>query len=179
MNTTFEERLLAELKREVVLRAAEAPAPRRVVTSRRVGLALAACGAAAAVVVALPGSGTTPAYAVEKNADGTVTLTLNDLNISRAEQRNLVRALEKAGVHTQVTELPGTTRCAEPRGEQTGPHIITFNGPEKEGQVRAHPWSQTLHRGDTVTIDNPAGNLSWYGFYRGKAGPCEPMPKAG
>ncbi|MFI0816151.1 hypothetical protein ACH4TX_35590 [Streptomyces sp. NPDC021098] len=182
MNATFEERLLDELKREVALRAAEAgPAPsvaRRLVTPRRVGFALAACGAAAAVAVALPGSSATPAYAVEKNPDGTVTLTLDDINISGPEQRNLVRDLRESGVHTQLNQIPKGMRCKANRGEELNGHIITVNAdPPTSGEPQKPlPWRQALHRGDTVAIDNTGTEASVFSFFRGKASPCALEP---
>ncbi|MFE2064957.1 hypothetical protein ACFXDH_21615 [Streptomyces sp. NPDC059467] len=183
MNATFEDRLLDELKREVVLRAAEAgpmtAAPRRVavVTPRRVGLALAACGAAAAAAVALPGSGTTTAYAVESHPDGTVTLTLDDITLSLPEQRDLVRKLGDAGVHTQVNEVPSGMRCPIPRNLEPGGQVIAVDpGPgAPEDTQKPLPWHRTLHRGDTVRIDNAPHGVA-YTFVRGKLSPCKPEP---
>ncbi|MGW3955721.1 hypothetical protein ACWEKM_33510 [Streptomyces sp. NPDC004752] len=181
MNMTFEDRLLSELKREVVLRAAAdpvaaAPASRRVVTPRRACLALAACGTAAAVAVALPGSGTTPAYAVGTTPDGTVTLTLQDITLSGPQQQDLVRDLRKAGVRTQVNEVPSGQRCATAVDDLAGQIIAVDPGPgAPEDPQKPEPWHRTLHKGDTVRIDNSPHSVV-YTFLKGKASPCEREP---
>jgi len=181
MNAMFEDRLLDELKREVVLRAATAgpaaTAHRRVVTPRRAALALAACGAAAALAVALPGSGTAPAYAVDTHPDGTVTLTLEDITLSGPQQRDLVRELTNAGVYAQVNEVPTGKRCATPVSELAGNQIIRADpgpGAPKDTQ-KSEPWHHTLRRGDTVRIDNTPHGAA-YTFLKGKASPCELEP---
>ncbi|MEU9454793.1 hypothetical protein [Streptomyces sp. NPDC048277] len=181
MNATFEDRLLDELKGEVVLRAAEtgpvAVVPRRVVTPRRVGLALAACGAAAAVAVALPGSGTTTAYAVGTNQDGTVTFTLQDVALSGPQQQDLVRKLTDAGVHTQVNKVPSGKRCHDSGVVQPAAQILRIDpgpGAPADNQ-KPLPWHRTLHKGDTVRIDNYAQGVA-YTFFQGKIGPCQLEP---
>ncbi|MGW1621496.1 hypothetical protein [Streptomyces sp. NPDC002172] len=183
MNATFEDRLLAELKAEVVRRAAEAGpvtvVPRRVVTPRRVGVALAACGAAAAVAVVLPGSGTTSAFAVETHPDGTVTFTLQDVALSGPQQQDLIRKLTDAGVYTQVNKVPAGQRCALPGDLRPGDVIVGVDpGPGAPADTGKGPmeWHRTLHRGDTVRIDNGVRHSVVYTFIRGKASPCRLEP---
>ncbi|MEU2335570.1 hypothetical protein ABZ608_18585 [Streptomyces sp. NPDC013172] len=183
MNATFEDRLLDELKGEVVRRAAEAVpvagVPRRVVTPRRVGVALAACGAAAAFAVVLPGSGTTAAYAVETHPDGTVTFTLQDVALSGPQQRDLVRKLTDAGVYAQVNRVPKGMRCAEPGDLRPGDQIVAVDlGPGAPAGAGngAMEWHRTLHRGDTVRIENAPQHAVVYTFIRGKASPCRLEP---
>ncbi|MFG2970422.1 hypothetical protein ACGFZS_44845 [Streptomyces sp. NPDC048288] len=173
MNTTFEDRLLDELKGEVVRRAAGAGpvavVSRRVVTPRRAGLALAACGAAAAFAVALPGAGTTAAYAVQTHPDGTVTFTLEDVRLSGPQQRDLVRKLTDAGVHTQVNKVPAGQRCHDPEASMADNEIVKVDI-APDGQ-QPQPWHRTLHRGDTVRIDNSAHGVV-YTFLKGEISPC-------
>ncbi|WP_128381203.1 hypothetical protein [Streptomyces cavernae] len=189
MNTMFEDRLLNELKGEVALRAAEdGPVPstaRRVVTPGRVGIALATCGVAAAAVVAMPGAGTTPAYAVEKNSDGTVTLKLDDIVLSGPEQQDLVRKLEEAGVNTQVNQVPSKMRCAVPEAQLlaqiVGIDPAAVDEPAGPPTEKAKKWKKTLKQGDTLRIDNyaaegasPAGFA--YSLFKGKISPCKLEP---
>ncbi|KUJ67503.1 hypothetical protein ACZ90_26970 [Streptomyces albus subsp. albus] len=127
MNTTFEDRLLTELQQEIRLRAAEeqtgrAPV-RRLVTARRVGFGLAACGAAATVAVVLPGSAGSSAYAVESHPDGRVTLTIDDLMNTAEEQQDLVRDLQAAGIKTKVDNPPAGKVCAQPRGHEVAEEV--------------------------------------------------------
>ncbi|MFH8368197.1 hypothetical protein [Streptomyces sp. NPDC018031] len=134
MTTKFEDRLLAELTCEVERRAAERPEPvpvRRTVARRGAGWGLAACGAAAAVVVALPGSpGASPAYAVEKNADGTITVSIEDVSLSEAEQRELADELRAAGVAAHISAPPVGKVCDEARGKHLGDSLMLQGAPE-------------------------------------------------
>lgn len=101
MNTVedrFEDRLLTELARIVTARsAAGSPTP----TARRRALRLAGAGAAviATATVVVSPSTTVPAYAVEANPDGTLTITVHDLTDPRGLQARLARF----GVASHVT----------------------------------------------------------------------------
>lgn len=113
----FEERLLAELRRVV----AERPSPAAVQGTprwapaglwRRRPLALAGGVAAAAAVATLAGvaldGGEETAWAVERNADGTVTVKINSLS----DADGLERKLNAAGVPALVQYLPAGKACA-------------------------------------------------------------------
>ena len=107
---TFESRLLAELRREVVTGRSEAPAARR---TRRRSLAVAAGVAATAVVgvVLVPGLGTTVAYSVQEGNAGEI-----EVEINRPEDAaGLERALEEHGIAADITYLPGLQECAPGR----------------------------------------------------------------
>ncbi|MDT0302231.1 hypothetical protein [Streptomonospora wellingtoniae] len=114
----FEDRLLAELKKEVALNAAEreaaaGPAPRRrLVTAPRVGFALAGGAAVAAGFIVLPGMAAPPAYAVEEKPDGSVQVSIKDLTLDRDEQRDLAADLRAAGVAVEIRNPEPGTRCA-------------------------------------------------------------------
>jgi hypothetical protein len=100
---TFESALLTELRREVAEHPAPVAAPTFVRRPRR-RLRLAAVGAAgiAATVVAvfgLGGSGGSPAYAVEKNADGDVIVTVHRLD----DASGLEKALAAKGIDADVS----------------------------------------------------------------------------
>jgi hypothetical protein len=109
--TTFEDRLLSELQGEIERRESE-PVPavrRRLLTGRRLALAAGLCAAAGLAVVLSPGTPTqSPAYAVERHDDGTVTLTVKDQNIDVEAQRELARKLSRNGIEMDVQILrPG------------------------------------------------------------------------
>ncbi|WP_406475179.1 hypothetical protein [Streptomyces sp. NBC_01615] len=186
--TTFEDRLLSDLQREIELRevgAAEAAAddaPARVprlVTPPRIALAAAACAAAALAVVLVPGSpADSTAYAVERHGDGSVTLTLKDLSLGRDAQRELAERLGANGIHVDIQDLDGT-HCEQPRGESLRGNFDVLpstkardskppqNAKKAERELsspasRMGTWKITLHRGDTLAFEN-------YGFGSGKS----------
>jgi hypothetical protein len=90
--TSFEDRLLVELRHEVASR--QAPAPRRGRWIAAGAGALAAAGAALAVAL----GGGAAAYAVEPGANGTVTVKIRDLS----DAPGLQRELRAAGVPAVV-----------------------------------------------------------------------------
>ncbi|MFI6602373.1 hypothetical protein ACIBHX_39495 [Nonomuraea sp. NPDC050536] len=105
----FEERRLAELKEYVAKRAARRP-------RRRLVLAAAAAAAvtvgASVVTVSTMGGGDT-AYAVTKDSDGIVYVTVRDFH----DAAGLTRQLESLHVPAVVDYVPAGKKCAqEPRG---------------------------------------------------------------
>ncbi|MEU8267865.1 hypothetical protein AB0B89_11910 [Sphaerisporangium sp. NPDC049002] len=113
MNDTFEDRLLAELRTEMAGRAPQgrAPAPRRN-TGRRLLATAAVTAIAAAAAIAVPlvtGTGTA-AYAVTKNPDGSVTLTIREFR----DPEGVEDELAAAGVRADVTYMPLGKRCERP-----------------------------------------------------------------
>ncbi|GII64532.1 hypothetical protein Skr01_46170 [Sphaerisporangium krabiense] len=102
MNGTFDEKLLGELKAYMAERQAAGRAPRR--TGRRLVMAVGAVGVAAAAAVTIPmvtGSAT-PAYAVTKNPDGSVTLTIREFRDPDAVERSLAAV----GVPADIAYMP-------------------------------------------------------------------------
>ncbi len=108
--TNLEERRLAELKQYVVSRPATDQVPARRGPRRYVRPVLAfgaaAAVATAALVAASVGTGT-PAYAVTKSADGTVTITLTDFR----DTTQLSRELKQLGVPAAVYYIPQGEYC--------------------------------------------------------------------
>ncbi|MEU1184878.1 hypothetical protein ABZ464_46145 [Streptomyces sp. NPDC005820] len=152
---SFEDRLLAELKREIALREepVAAPVPRRFLPRRRVSLALAACAVALAVAVAVPGSpGAAAAYAVERHGDGSVTLTLKKQSLREVDRRGLAEALSKDDI--KVVEWAWGSKvvigvCRD--GSGWAPLIAV----DKAGRrTTASSWRLpvVLHPGDEVTL---------------------------
>ncbi|GLW97614.1 hypothetical protein [Microtetraspora sp. NBRC 16547] len=112
MNDTFEDRLLAELKTEMAIRPARAAAPRRM-TGRRIFAAAGVLGLAAAAAVAVPMVvGTdTPAYALTKNADGSINLKIHEFR----DPDQVERDLAGMGVTADITYLPLGKWCGNLR----------------------------------------------------------------
>ncbi|RMI40025.1 hypothetical protein [Streptomyces triticirhizae] len=104
MNSTFEDRLLDELKRHHSVAAAERRTAvarrRRLITPARTGVGLVTAAAATAVFVVLPGGGGAPAYAVEQEADGGVVVHISDWPHGEEAVAEFSALLEEAGVET-------------------------------------------------------------------------------
>ncbi|MER5419339.1 hypothetical protein [Streptosporangium roseum] len=113
----FEERRLAELKEHVAARAA-AERVRR--PRRRVVLAVAAGAAVAAVASVVTASsigGAAPAYAVTKDSDGIVYVTVRDtVPGGDPDVKGLTRQLQSLNVPAIVDYVPAGQKCKEPRG---------------------------------------------------------------
>jgi hypothetical protein len=129
----FEQNLLTEL-REVVAEQTTAPQPRRALPGKRLALATAGGGLlAAGLLVGLPalnGDQTPAAYAVETNADGSVTLTITRTD----DAEGLERQLREHGIAAEVDYPPADKMCRfnPPRyvgGEGTTPrHVMVSDG---------------------------------------------------
>ncbi|MGW7256085.1 hypothetical protein [Streptomyces sp. NPDC054834] len=203
----FEDRLLAELQAEIERREVarrtldagehiggpEAPAPGRpLFTRRRLALAAGACAVAGLAMVLVPGSpAESPAYALDRHGDGTVTFSLLKVGIGPTGQRQLTERLRADGIHVTVDDLAYGHQCAQPRGELLSNQMMRgFIGKKqpKEGSVPVGPtdpalrhlWQVTLNPGDSLAIENisqkdPEATPSEF-FYavKGKIAPCEP-----
>ncbi|KAB8185838.1 hypothetical protein [Microbispora catharanthi] len=107
----FEERLLMELKAEMATRATQEPIrrPRGIMTRARI---LAVAGiTAAAVAVPLTLGGGAAAYAVVKNPDGTLIVTVKELQ----DPEGLQAELNAQGIRADVTYTPRDKKCAPGR----------------------------------------------------------------
>lgn len=100
-----------ELKAEIVARNKA----RRLLIRRRLlaGGAVAAIAAAAAVAVPFLNGSETPAYAVTKNTDGTITLKINEFR----DPAQVEKDLAAVGVTADVSYVKPGTRCAPDRGD--------------------------------------------------------------
>lgn len=99
------------------------PRPRFVTAPR---LLVAAGVAAAVAITPLVVGNDTPAYALAKSSDGTLTVTLNELR----DPDGLQAKLAAAGVRADVTFLAAGTRCAVPRFAGVD---ATYDGPPVTG----------------------------------------------
>ncbi|MDX3690780.1 hypothetical protein PV726_10700 [Streptomyces europaeiscabiei] len=180
---TFEDRLLDELQREIALRAEDAPEPviRRTITTRRALVALAACVAAAGVVVALPSStGGSSAYAVERHEDGSVTVSMEDIVLSGDDQKELSERLRAEGISVTVDKPRNGHVCARRRGEAYQPGWVVGSSRGTGDVMPSHAF--TLRPGDSLVFEVPqwgAGDrapASTVFGYKGRAEPCREVP---
>ncbi|WP_327395706.1 hypothetical protein [Streptomyces phaeochromogenes] len=183
---TFEDRLLNELQREIALRAEVPPEPepviRRTITTRRALVALAACVAAVGVVVGLPSShGGSPAYAVERNGDGSVAVSIEDIELSGDDQKELSERLRAEGISMTVDKPRNGYVCAGRRGEAYQPAFAV--GPSRgTGEVFPPMRAFTLRPGDSVVFEEPQWGTrdpapaAIVTAYKGRAEPCREVP---
>lgn len=119
---SFEERLLMELKTEIAARAEQ---PRRWFTPRR----LAAGGIAAAVAIAVPiALRPDPAYAITKNADGSVVITIKEFR----DADGLEQELGNMGIAADVSYTGVGMRCEDGRFTEADP--ITYTKEELDSE---------------------------------------------
>jgi hypothetical protein len=152
-NPDFEQRLLARLKAVVAERgaaaaeAAEAQVPSPSWRRRGPRLALGAATVLAAVTVALivsAGGGNPPAaFAVEPQKGGGVTIKVYSLE----DASGLERALEEAGIKSQVTWLPAGKVCREPHYTPSIVHLP--GGGSFGGMTMGGPGGITIGIGST------------------------------
>ncbi|MGW7046832.1 hypothetical protein ACWGDT_29885 [Streptomyces avermitilis] len=197
MRTTFEDRLLDELKREIQLRETGAgglgPAEvkqgeRKAKASvgrlfaplapRRIAVVAAACTAAWLAAVVVPGSpADSNAYAVEPVGDGSVKLTVKDQSIGVAAQRELARKVRPWGIQVTIDVLAPGYVCERskvppiPAVDEHGNRVPLI--PLQAG------WDVTLRRGNVLAFENTRGDSRPRAveFYAAKseAEPCVPM----
>ena len=180
---TFEDRLLDELQREIALRSEDRPEPviRRTITTRRAFVALAACVAAAGVVVALPSStGGSSAYAVERHEDGSVTVSMEDIVLSGDDQKELSERLRADGISVTVDKPRNGYVCAQPRGESYRQGWVVGSSRDATAVMPVHAF--TLRPGDSLVFEEPqwgtrdrAPAATVYAF-KGRAEPCREVP---
>ncbi|MER5214025.1 hypothetical protein ABT063_26495 [Streptomyces sp. NPDC002838] len=196
--TTFEDRLLDELQREIELREAgvcrTGPAEvgtgdgkpkasvRRLFAPRRIAVVAAACAAAWLATVVVPGSpADSTAYAVERHGDGRVTLTVKDQDIGIEAQRELARRVRPWGIDVTVDVLAPGYVCE--RSKVTSPVAAVD---EHGNRVPVIPfqagWDVILRQGNVLAFENTRGGSRPRAveFYKTKseAEPCVPMKVA-
>ncbi|MEU6373349.1 hypothetical protein [Streptomyces sp. NPDC046909] len=187
--TTFEDRLLGELRREIDRLAEDRTADgrtsdaapmsvgrrRTALTAPRLGLVALACAAVAGAWVLMPGSpAESPAYAVVSHADGSLTVTMNEFGLGGTLPDGLVERLKTHGVHVVVDKVPNGYECTEPRGEWVRGRSDEDGGPGRVFDLR---------RGDSLVVAKmgqrqPDGSflpVTGLGFVRGEVAPCNPV----
>ncbi|WP_432071022.1 hypothetical protein [Streptomyces sp. AA1529] len=177
--TTFQDRLLSELQKEIgqrealtVLETSQAREQRtipnrRLFTPLCVGAAGMVCSAAAAAVVLTPGSpADSPAYALERLDDSRVSVTMSEIKPDRRAQQELADRLREYGVAVSIDVLPPGYRCREPRGEAVDWTFVPEGKPVKVAGSRDGNRSVaqkghfkiTLEEGDTLLFESSASH---------------------
>jgi hypothetical protein len=147
--SNFEERLLGELRSLVAVPPADRGQRRPSWRRPRFALAggLAAMLAVSAVAgVFLLSAGTQSAYAVTRNADGSVTVVID----SMTDAAGLQAKLQAAGVNAVVEYLPEGKMCRQPWFTPAG---AAAHGMQSSGVARNSDGSTTF----TISGDRPAG----------------------
>jgi hypothetical protein len=127
----FKEHVLMELKAEIVARNRA----RRLLVRRRLltGAAVAGIAAAAAVAVPFLNGSETPAYAVSKNTDGTITLKINEFR----DPAQVEKDLAALGLTADVSYVKPGSRCAPDRGQtDAGPSFSKEELSSRDPEVR-------------------------------------------
>ncbi|MFD5481378.1 hypothetical protein [Streptomyces hawaiiensis] len=152
--TTFEDRLLGELTKEIELRGAGADTGRATATARRrfaprrTAMLVAACAAAWAATMGVPGSpADSSAFAVERHDDGSVELTVTKHDFGIDDQLELAERVRPWGIRVDVVAREDV--CSS--GDIPRAMVLTAEG----DPIRA--WPVTLRRGSTLVIDNSPG----------------------
>jgi hypothetical protein len=171
--SNYEDRLLIELQKLVVTE------PRRNRRGRGFALAggLAAAGVAVAVGVIVLSAGTQAAYAVTKNADGSVTVEIDSLS----DAAGLQAKLQAAGVDAVVEYLPEGKMCKQPWFTPAGSSVgeatqSSAVGRNNDGST-TFTISGDLPAGETLVISTQtgAGNQQaiGIGWAQGAVPPCQ------
>ncbi len=197
--STIEDRLwtdlLGEAEADRALAARQPPPRRRSLRGIRLAVGSAIILGVTIALALTGGTSTTPAYGVAVNADGSVTLTLNEvIGVSGANE-----ALERLGVRARIARIEsGCIQTAEPihgpPGEQSNQQLQQMVESQKAGEGLSglewviHP--HAIPPGDTVLITAQLANEgrpvatyhgkaisavgSSLGLYRGAAPTCQP-----
>jgi hypothetical protein len=187
----FEEHLLAELKSLVATRTVEGAVPgtgrpargprRRLVLA--VGAVITAAVVAAVVDPALLGFSGSPAYAVQRDPDGSIRISVYDYR----DPKGLQQRIEAFGIKAAVDYLPGGMTCQEPRADYVPadqvPRAMVDWAPlnSKDRYFKVHPQymrpDQTFVY--TVQISDHHGDRTQRAAIRlanGPVAPCRPVP---
>jgi hypothetical protein len=176
--SNFEERLLHELRGMVTERPAGHEQRRTLLRRPRLVLvgALGAVAAAAIVGGVVLSAGTQAAYAVTKNADGTVTVQID----SMSDAAGLEAKLQAAGVNAVVEYLPEGKTCEQPWYTPLGHPLggTTESGVQRlsDGGV-SFTLSANIPAGATVVIETQTGpgneTALGIGYAQGDVPPCQ------
>jgi hypothetical protein len=171
----FEDRLLDELRTVV----AAQPAPESRTRPRRLRLAFATgavAATAAGVIVLNGGDSAAPAYAVERQPDGSVTVQIRSLR----DAAGLQRKLRAAGIPAVVDYAPMGKMCRGPRGRpaaQPGGARESISGSIREGGSTSFTITRNSVRpGQTLVVMSSVGrSASSLGMtvVEGPVSPCK------
>jgi hypothetical protein len=157
--TQFEDRLLAELREVVSTQSAsgELAVPRRRRAPRLLLGGAATAAVAATVLLAVAGGdGTAPAFALDRQPDGSVTVTINRLS----DAAGLQAQLRAAGIAAVVDYTPFGKACREPRGRPAAPPPVgaSVSGSSSTGHSASFTVSRKMVSvGQTLVIMTSGG----------------------
>ncbi|MEV6008195.1 hypothetical protein AB0M29_15405 [Streptomyces sp. NPDC051976] len=139
---------------------------------KRFAWSLAAAAVAAGAALVLPNGTQTPAYAVEKNPDGTLTVSLRDLNWSGDPHHfdRLAAKIRAAGFTAVIEKIPS--------GESCQPHRGIPLPQQKYGHGR-WDYRYVMTHADTYLVEDhlPDGHSAHFfheAFIKGPTKPCHP-----
>jgi hypothetical protein len=177
MAVSFRDKLLEELRAEAATLSWEA-APARRPARHLVTAAGLAAAVAAAVAVAVPLMSDAPAFAVVKNADGTVTVRINEF----VRPKELEKRLREEGVPAVIDYVPYGQTCRQPRGQNVPqPDRMPLRHAEDSMDFWIDPKDfgpdETLvvqmHSANGHPAKSNGGSVS---VIRGPVAPCELVP---
>jgi hypothetical protein len=186
----FEEHLLAQLKNVVATRAVDSAVPMTGRSTRRPRRRLVLAGGAVIAVAAVAavagpsmfGLHTSAAYAVERDPDGSIRVSIYDYR----NPKGLQRRIEAFGVKAAVDYLPAGMTCQEPRADfvpaDRMPREMVDWAPlnSKDRYFKVHPQyigpDQTFVY--TVQLSNNHGRSQRAAIRlaNGPVAPCKPVP---
>lgn len=175
--TTFEDRLLDELKREIERREPKASV-RPLFAVRRIAVVVAACAAAWLASVTVPGSpAESTAFATEPLGDGSVKLTVKEQFISTRAQHELADEVSAWGIEVTIDVLDPGYVCERSK-------VLPLVGLDKHGnRIPVIPMKAganvTLRPGNVLAFENTRGSdrpraVEIYKT-RAEVEPCVPM----
>ncbi|UUU25686.1 hypothetical protein [Streptomyces sp. DSM 40750] len=149
---------------------------------RRFAWGLAAASIVAGVAVAVPGGTETPAYAVEKNPDGTLTISIRDLDWWGDPQHfeRLAREIRAAGFTAIVDKIPAGKTCRLDRGTPLNQRK-TGDGKWGYQYVMTHADAYVVE--EYLPGSGPKGSdmrrarAFRYMFFKGQVKPCDPVSR--
>ncbi|MFI9756538.1 hypothetical protein ACIHFB_01215 [Streptomyces sp. NPDC051963] len=155
---------------------------RRRRVQKRFALGLAAAAVAAGVTVAVPNGTQTPAYAVEANQDGTLTISIHELDwLGKPQQFDqLAHKIRSAGFTAIIDKVPAGRSCQRDRGE--------LLEQEKSGDGK-WDYSYTMTHADAFLVeeylpgplkgsDRQSAHFYRQKFIKGPVTPCSPVGHA-
>lgn len=192
----FRDQLRSDLKAVVAERArakaVERQAARRLGWQPKVLLAGGFTAALAASMVVVNGYGADPAWSVQKQDNGSITVHINDWT----DPRGLEHELEKYVPNALVQIAPKGKRCTSDWYQPTGAGSMAWTKKDRNGDAEVTSWTVLLEDvtpGTTLvayheagkrpgTVTAPGEKSTIYGMgdrlevAKGDVGPCELVP---
>lgn len=177
ITVSFKDKLLEELRTEAATVSWQTRPARRP-ARQLVAMAGLAAAVAAAVAVAVPLTSETPAFAVVKNPDGTVTVRINEF----VRPKDLEKRLREEGVSAVIDYVPYGQTCRQPRGQIVPqPNRMPLRQAEDSSDFWIDPKDfgpdETLviqmHSANGDVAKSNGGSVS---VIRGPVAPCELVP---